>query len=513
MKKILSLSISKTIAIIGLLALLINSTAPLMAQEPQNQSKRAWSNVKSYSSKAATGLSKKQKQALVALKLYSGKANRKIKKITNCLQGKDTCTKAEIRQARIYAGIIAAAITIILATGTGIAAWKTDLFGWGKREPDHNDTSLQEPSDSDSEPPLKDPDNDDDIPFESPLIKQIEIVNMLNKNAEAAINWNDPVEISGNPHIKNKGLLIAEQFELLPDAVKKSLENWYVKYYNSFDDEAKQMLQGTAVKDLIKKEVNEKEQEQIRKEKEKEIEKQRIEQEEQERIEKERIRIEEEAKRERIEQERLKKEEISRAEIEQLTEKTQGELVFTDLHNAIRDNDQATLQTLLQQKTELLEIPDKTLGDTPLHLAVKRQKLNLIPLLLNAGAALNTKNKKSETPLEIAAREGNPKIFKQLAQAAREQNIDQSIIDDAAKKAKASSKLRELIQKYRSHRIKATDAQITLNLQRATEPDLQKQQDLQDKSNLITKFIQDAINAAEAGDYEASINALKKALR
>lgn len=54
------------------------------------------------------------------LEEYGAKMQSSISKITDCLQGKATCTPKEIRTARTYAGIVSAALLVLSATGVGI---------------------------------------------------------------------------------------------------------------------------------------------------------------------------------------------------------------------------------------------------------------------------------------------------------------------------------------------------------------------------------------------------------
>lgn len=56
-------------------------------------------------------------------------------------------------------------------------------------------------------------------------------------------------------------------------------------------------------------------------------------------------------------------------------------------------------------------------GNTPLHVAVKGEKIEIIELLLKKGALLNEKNNANKAPLHLAVEEGNPRIIKLLVKA------------------------------------------------------------------------------------------------
>lgn len=66
----------------------------------------------------------KASRFMTTLKDYGAKMQSSLQKITDCLQGKASCTQTEIRKARTYAGILAAALLAMSLTGVGVARKK-----------------------------------------------------------------------------------------------------------------------------------------------------------------------------------------------------------------------------------------------------------------------------------------------------------------------------------------------------------------------------------------------------
>ena len=77
-----------------------------------------------------------------------------------------------------------------------------------------------------------------------------------------------------------------------------------------------------------------------------------------------------------------------------------------------------TIQTLIQQDTRLVNIQSKEIKSTPLHFAAHRGYLNIVTLLLDAGADVNAKegNYSQSTPLHWAATGGHLEVVKLLVE-------------------------------------------------------------------------------------------------
>ena len=67
---------------------------------------------------------------------------------------------------------------------------------------------------------------------------------------------------------------------------------------------------------------------------------------------------------------------------------------------------------------------ERSRGDTPLHLAIKRDKPNIITVLLNNNVDINIKNEEGKSPLHIAVEQNNIEIFKKLLNKGSNVNDD-----------------------------------------------------------------------------------------
>ena len=80
--------------------------------------------------------------------------------------------------------------------------------------------------------------------------------------------------------------------------------------------------------------------------------------------------------------------------------------------------DKETIQTLLQQDNSLANIKSKEIQSTPLHLAAHRGYVEIVKLLIDAGADVNAKegNYSRSTTLHWAAKKGNLQVVKLLVE-------------------------------------------------------------------------------------------------
>ena len=83
------------------------------------------------------------------------------------------------------------------------------------------------------------------------------------------------------------------------------------------------------------------------------------------------------------------------------------------MHEAARLGDVQLVDELLAVNSALIDAVDNT-GCTPLHIAVEKEHLDVVDLLLARGAAINAKTKAGETSLNLAAYEGKTAVAARL---------------------------------------------------------------------------------------------------
>ena len=100
----------------------------------------------------------------------------------------------------------------------------------------------------------------------------------------------------------------------------------------------------------------------------------------------------------------------------------------TQTIKAACSGDKAAIQTLLQQDSSLANIRDAAIYSTPLHFAAHRGYLDIVKLLLKAGAEVNAleNNSSNSTPLHWAATGGHIEVVKLLVESGAELEV----IDD-----------------------------------------------------------------------------------
>ncbi len=82
----------------------------------------------------------------------------------------------------------------------------------------------------------------------------------------------------------------------------------------------------------------------------------------------------------------------------------------TALHNAVA-RDHIDIVKILVDAGADLNIQDED-GNTPLHIAIKYYYTEIVKILVDAGADINAQNNVKETPLQLAKRSKNKKIIK-----------------------------------------------------------------------------------------------------
>lgn len=85
----------------------------------------------------------------------------------------------------------------------------------------------------------------------------------------------------------------------------------------------------------------------------------------------------------------------------------------TELKNAIEKNDVEYFKSLAQRNADV-NFYDKNSGNTPLIMAVLNNKIEIVSLLLECGAKINTTNTQGKAPISIAREKGFINIVKKL---------------------------------------------------------------------------------------------------
>ena len=107
------------------ITLFANSTIILGAEQKKGRLAHAWSATKAYTEKAAKriGLDKATYQAKNTVKKYAKRAQDSLTKFVACLEGKETCSKEDVRKARLYTAVVITAVAILTA-GMGYKIWQ-----------------------------------------------------------------------------------------------------------------------------------------------------------------------------------------------------------------------------------------------------------------------------------------------------------------------------------------------------------------------------------------------------
>ena len=120
---------------------------------------------------------------------------------------------------------------------------------------------------------------------------------------------------------------------------------------------------------------------------------------------------------------RLKPELMNMVENYLENQRPSQDATFTNQVNQTLDaacnGDKETIQTLIQQDNSLANIKSKEIQSTPLHFAAHRGYLDIVKLLLDAGANVNAKegNYSKSTTLHWAAKEGHLQVVRLLVES------------------------------------------------------------------------------------------------
>src|SRR5437868_398375 len=91
------------------------------------------------------------------------------------------------------------------------------------------------------------------------------------------------------------------------------------------------------------------------------------------------------------------------------------------LAKAAKDGDAAAVRALLVKKADVNAAESD--GTTPLHWAVYKDSLDMVDLLITAGANAKTVNRYGMTPLSLASTNGNTDIVVRLLKAGADANL------------------------------------------------------------------------------------------
>jgi len=95
----------------------------------------------------------------------------------------------------------------------------------------------------------------------------------------------------------------------------------------------------------------------------------------------------------------------------------------TTLHLAVQRNNLYIVNLLLDNKQYLINVKNSH-GKTPLHIAVENQKLEMVNLLLdNKGADVNATNKDGDTPLDVALTLDNNEVRQAIYEKVNKTNV------------------------------------------------------------------------------------------
>jgi hypothetical protein len=86
------------------------------------------------------------------------------------------------------------------------------------------------------------------------------------------------------------------------------------------------------------------------------------------------------------------------------------------IFEAVKAGDLEAVRRLLAEDPSLLNARDAGSGATPLHWAAWSGHAAIVSLLISSGADTSAKNRKGETPLNVAERAGRAEVIRLLRQ-------------------------------------------------------------------------------------------------
>jgi hypothetical protein len=117
--------LSRSIGLILSITLLAQHTDILGIEPQKGRLAHAWGATKNYAGKVVKriGLDTATEKAKNSVTNYAKQAESALRKFIACLEGKETCSKEDIKKVRLYTAMVIAAITILTA-GVGYKKWQ-----------------------------------------------------------------------------------------------------------------------------------------------------------------------------------------------------------------------------------------------------------------------------------------------------------------------------------------------------------------------------------------------------
>ena len=95
--------------------------------------------------------------------------------------------------------------------------------------------------------------------------------------------------------------------------------------------------------------------------------------------------------------------------------------IFEDIESGDIDNIRWRVEKFSRQPNEFNRKNNQ--GETPLHVAIPTENIEMCELLIEGGADVNIRDNKGQTALHIASEEGHSEVVKLLINAGADVNI------------------------------------------------------------------------------------------